>query len=86
MDTNFPTPEEMKQRSYKNHGLAQEQIDELEIMLRHKIAAGHREFLLYFNNVPIDSFAAFKFLRLMDYDVVYQQGQTTGTNSILVKI
>lgn len=81
----FPTPEEMKERAYANHGITDEQKDELEMMIRHKMQAGQREFYLHFNNCSVDRHTAFKFLRLMEYDVCRGEGMSMGDN-LLVKI
>jgi len=82
---NFPTPEEMEDRAYGNHGLKQEALDELEMMLRHKISGGLRDFILYFGDSSIDPFAAFKFLRTMKYDVSMCKGLSAGTIGIAVR-
>jgi len=69
---NFPTPEEMKQKVYSNHQITDEQKEELEMMIRHSMQAGHRDLMLNFNNNTIDPSSAFRFLRLMDYNVSYR--------------
>ena len=84
----FPTPEEMKENVYSQHGLNDEQLTELEMRIRHNMVAGLREFTLSFSESIMCASSAFRFLRLMEYDVSFLNRAfgVQDPNCLVVKI